>query len=305
VTSFDVPDGVRVDAGIARDADVSPYYDSLLAKVIVHARDRAAAVEAMADALDRTRLTGVASNLDLLAAIVDEPAFRAGDLSTGVRAEHSVVGSLADVDPRAVAAAAAARSLAPVASPRRAGPWSPGRPWRLAGVGERTTWLAGDREVVADVVLDGDANASVTVEEASFGCRLIGIDAADRLRLRVDAEPVTVQPAAGGRVVDTVVIDGRARRLRLAPPPTADRSTIQAGDADALAAPMPGRIVRVHVAEGDHVAANDPLLVLEAMKMEHVIAAAGAGRVSRVLVAVGDRVPRGAPLVTLDAESDR
>ena len=60
---------------------------------------------------------------------------------------------------------------------------------------------------------------------------------------------------------------------------------------------MPGRIVRVHVSEGDHVAANDPLLVLEAMKMEHVIAAAGAGRVSQLLVAVGDQVARGAPLV--------
>ena len=67
---------------------------------------------------------------------------------------------------------------------------------------------------------------------------------------------------------------------------------------------MPGRIVRIHVSEGDHVAANDPLLVLEAMKMEHVIAAAGAGRVSQLLVAVGDQVARGAPLVTLDADAD-
>jgi 3-methylcrotonyl-CoA carboxylase alpha subunit len=104
-------------------------------------------------------------------------------------------------------------------------------------------------------------------------------------------------------VVDTVAIDGRRHRLRVAPWPSADRGADTAGDADALAAPMPGRIVRIHVAEGDHVAANDPLLVLEAMKMEHVIAAAGAGRVSGLLVAVGDQVARGAPLVTLDQDA--
>jgi biotin carboxyl carrier protein len=63
---------------------------------------------------------------------------------------------------------------------------------------------------------------------------------------------------------------------------------------------MPGRIVRIHVAEGDHVAANEPLLVLEAMKMEHVIAAPGAGRVGGLMVAVGDQVTRGAPLVALE-----
>ncbi len=102
----------------------------------------------------------------------------------------------------------------------------------------------------------------------------------DEIRLAIDGVPAVVRPATGGRVVDTVAIDGRSHRLRLAPSPSADRGADTAGDADALAAPMPGRIVRIHVSEGDHVAANDPLLVLEAMKMEHVIAAAGAGRVA-------------------------
>ena len=126
----------------------------------------------------------------------------------------------------------------------------------------------------------------------------------DEIRLAIDGAPAVVRPATGGRVVDTVAIDGRSHRLRLAPSPSADRGADTAGDADALAAPMPGRIVRIHVSEGDHVAANDPLLVLEAMKMEHVIAAAGAGRVAQLLVAVGDQVARGAPLVTLDADAD-
>ena len=113
-----------------------------------------------------------------------------------------------------------------------------------------------------------------------------------------------VRPAIAGRLVDVVMIGDRAVRLRLAPPPEADRDEAARADHDALVAPMPGRIVRIHAGEGDHVAANDPLLVLEAMKMEHVIAASGAGRVTRLLVDVGDQVARGAALVELDAHGE-
>jgi acetyl/propionyl-CoA carboxylase alpha subunit len=308
VSAFDVPAGVRVDAGIAPGVDVSPFYDSLVAKLIVHAPDRDAAVDAMAEALDRTRLEGVASNLDLLAAVVAEPAFRAGDLHTGFLDEHDLVERLAVVDARAVAAVAAARTLAPATSAGPGpsddhGPWSAGHPWRVAGVGERSGWLVGTRAVEASVTRHAADAARVTAEGRAFEAILLAATS-DEVRLAIDGAPAVVRPATGGRFVDTVVIDGRASRLRQAPPPAADRGPNAARDTDALAAPMPGRIVRVHVAEGDHVAANDPLLVLEAMKMEHVIAAPGAGRVSQLLVAVGDQVARGAPLVVLDADAD-
>ncbi|HKF85268.1 MAG TPA: biotin carboxylase N-terminal domain-containing protein [Candidatus Limnocylindrales bacterium] len=308
VTAFDVPDGVRVDAGVAPGTAIPSFYDSLVAKVIVHARDRPGAVQAMAAALDATRLEGVASNLELLAAIVDEPAFRSGALTTAFLDEHAVVDSLKEVDPRGVAAVAAARSLGPAAGDEDDGPWSEGRPWRAAGVGERTTWLAGDRTIAAELTLEGDGTARVVVDGTTFHCRLTGRhDEGEerRVAIDVDREIVVVHPAVRGRFVETASVDGRATRLRLAPPPSGDRAGAEARDAGALAAPMPGRIVRVHVAEGDHVAANDPLLVLEAMKMEHVIAAAGAGRVSRLLVEVGDQVARGATLVTLDADGAR
>ena len=298
VAAFDVPDGVRVDTGVAPDVAVPPFYDSLVAKLIVHAPDRATAVDRLADALDRTRLEGVESNLDLLAAVVAEPAFGAGDLSTAFLEEHGVVAGLQTVDRRVVAAAAAARSLV------RGGadPWAAGRPWRAGGVGERTTWLAGGRRVTAIATRASAEAVRVEVEGDVFEGRLAGGGPAE-LRLEVDGEPVIDRPATGGRVVDTVRIGERAHRLRLASSPSADRAASEGGDAGALSAPMPGRIVRIHVAEGDHVAANDPLLVLEAMKMEHVIAASGAGRVGPLLVAVGDQVARGAPLVTLEAEA--
>jgi len=271
-----------------------------VAKIVVHAPDRDAAVDAMADALDRTRLEGVASNLDLLAAVVAEPAFRRGDLHTGFLDEHELVARLGEVDPRAVAGVAATRSLTPAATDgveagdAAAGPWSAGHPWRSAGVGERTRWIAGGRVVEATATTSAAWAATVGVDGAIYQATVAAATPGE-IHLAIDGLAVVVHPATGGRVVDTAVIEGRSHRLRLAPPPSADRGADAAGDPGALVAPMPGRIVRVHVSEGDHVAANDPLLVLEAMKMEHVIAAAGAGRISRLLVTVGDQVARAAP----------
>jgi 3-methylcrotonyl-CoA carboxylase alpha subunit len=304
VTAFDVPDGVRVDTAIWPGVAVPPFYDSLVAKLIVHGPDRGTAVDRLADALDHTRLEGVDSNLDLLAAVVAEPAFRSGDLNTAFLEDHDLVGALASVDARTVAAAAAARSVAPSAVAAAGGsadPWAAGGPWRIAGVGERTTWIAGGRHVEATATRT-DEGAVIAVDGVDFVARGASI-AGEGVRLELDGEPVLVRPATHGRWVDRVEIEGRTHRLRLAPPPSADRAASDPGDAGSLTAPMPGRIVRIHVRDGDRVAANDPLLVLEAMKMEHVIAASGAGRVGDVLVAVGDQVARGAPLVRLDTEA--
>jgi acetyl/propionyl-CoA carboxylase alpha subunit len=295
VTAFDVPEDVRVDTAVAAGVAVPPFYDSLVAKLVVHAPDRAAAIDSLADALDRTRLDGVETNLDLLAAVVAEPAFRAGDLHTTFLDEHDLVARAGRIERRAVAAAAAARSWAPA---DRDDPWT-GGPWRAAGVGERTTWDAGPGRITATTTRLPGHRARVEVDGASFEVRLVE-RRADGIRLELDGEPAHVRPATDGRVVDTVALRGDSYRLRLAPPPGADRAAGDGHDAGSLAAPMPGRIVRIHVAEGDHVAANEPLLVLEAMKMEHVIAAAEAGRVGRLLVDVGDQVTRGTPLVALE-----
>jgi acetyl-CoA carboxylase biotin carboxylase subunit len=297
VTAFDVPEDVRVDAAVAPGVAVPPFYDSLVAKLVVHAPDRAAAVDRMADVLDRTRLHGVETNLDLLAAVVAEPAFRAGDLRTTFLDDHDLVARLGAFEPGAVAAAAGARSL--LGADDAHDPWTSGRAWRAAGVGEPTTWNAGARLVTATTTRGPGLRARVDVDGEGFDVRLVERDG-ESIRLEVDGEPVRVRPATHGRVVDTVTIGGRASRLRLAPPPGLGRAPGDSGDAGSLAAPMPGRIVRIHVAEGDHVAANEPLLVLEAMKMEHVIAAPGAGRVGGLMVAVGDQVTRGAPLVALE-----
>ena len=333
VTAFEVPGGVRVDTGIEAGSTVSPFYDSLVAKVIAHGADRPEALERLRDVLDRLRFEGVASNADLLASVLAAPAFQAGALHTGFLEEHRIVQELGATEPRAVAAAAAARSLpAPrwrTSGPpaRRTGgvdhvgvmtlatsdatrdasgsrvrtPWAAGRPWRIGGVGEPTRWVAGGRTVDAVVDRTGDgARATVHIEGARFEVAVVAGDDAG-WRLDVDGHDALVRPGTGDRVVDVVLMDGRHHRLRLAAPPSPEALGPESDEPDALAAPMPGRIVRVHVAVGTHVVAADPLVVLEAMKMEHVIAATAPGRVVRLFVAVGDQVARGAPLIELDA----
>ena len=179
VTAFDIPTGVRVDTGIACGSTVSPYYDSLVAKVIAQARDRSASLERLRAALDATRIEGVVTNVDLLAAILDEPAFAAGDLHTGFLEEHRVADRLADVPDEVVVAAAAARSLAP-ASPLQGGdgdqtdPWRALVPWRVGRLGEPSRWLAGGRTFDAVTSLDaGRTGATVIIGPRSFDARLV------------------------------------------------------------------------------------------------------------------------------------
>jgi 3-methylcrotonyl-CoA carboxylase alpha subunit len=301
VTAFETPAGVRVDAGIARGSAVTPLYDSLLAKVIAHGPDRPAVIARLRDALDATLVSGVATNLDLLAAVLDEPAFLAGDLHTGFLDEHRLVERLGDAPDGVVAAAAAARSLAPLPA---GDPWRAGRPWRLGRSGERTRWRVGGAEVEAEAAVDA-ARTQALVRAGGAPpllVRWLGGDAAAGWSLDVAGETALVRPAIGGRRVETVTWRGRRYRVGLDEPPSADAPSADADEPDALTAPMHGRVVRVHVREGDHVRANATLLVLEAMKMEHVIAATAPGRVTRLHVAEGDQVARGAPLVDLDAQ---
>ena len=152
--------------------------------------------------------------------------------------------------------------------------------------------------------MDVDAaarTARVSVGDARFTVER-GTDGQGEATLVFGDGIVGVRPATGRRVVDTVTIAGRAHRVRRLPPPSRDHRPEVAPAGGAITAPMPGRIVRIHVSAGDDVAATQPLIVLEAMKMEHVIAAPSAGRVARLLVAVGDQVARGEPLAELAAD---
>jgi acetyl-CoA carboxylase biotin carboxylase subunit len=331
VTALDLPAGVRVDAGIAAGGVVSPHYDSLLAKLVAHGPDRAACIDRLVRALDETRVEGVATDVDLLAMVLDEPAFRAGALHTSFLAEHRIVERLVEVPEEVVAAAAGVRSLvlpdmsagpdAGRPATRVGDPWRLPVPWRVGRVGEPSRWRAGGRTLEAHTRPGGEppgvrvavadrtagdrtvadpAAVDRTAADRTYVVRLVGGSGATGWTAEVDGVPATVWPAGPERAADVVTWDGRRHRLAPAPPPAIGGLAAEADEPDALVAPMPGRVAKLLVAVGDHVVANAPLVVLEAMKMEHVIAAAAPGRVSQLHVGVGDQVGRGAALVDLE-----
>ncbi len=316
VTAFDLPETVRVDTGVGAGSTVSPFYDSLLAKVVAHQPDRASTIAALVDALDATRIEGVATNVDLLAAVLDEPAFRAGDLHTGFLDEHAVAARLGDVPDEAIAAAAAARSMgAPHGQPLDADaatgataaggdPWRIPVPWRSGRIDEPLRWVAGGRvRTTRTTVAPVGGSATVTIDGRGIVATRTGGDASVGWTVEIGPETALVRQAVAGRRVETVTWSGRRHRLAPAPAASDAGAAAVADSPDALTAPMPGRIVRIHVDAGTHVRANAPLVILEAMKMEHVIAASAPGRVAGVHVAVGEQVQRGQLLVDLDASA--
>ena len=299
VNVFEPPPFARNDVGVYSGADVPPYYDSLLAKLIVSGPDRPTAVERLAEALRSYRIDGVKTNLDLLLAIAEDPAFRAGDLHTGYLPERRIVETLRDVPPEAIAAAAAADFAASLAE-RPADPWRGPGAWRVGRVDQPSDWLAGDRLFEARVDRSGCAAAIVRVEDAVLEAEPLEEREGERV-VRVGVTNALVRSIGANE--RRVQWQERTHRLRRRPAPSVDEARgAHGGGSGSLVAPMPGRVVRVAVQEGQRVHANQTLVVLEAMKMEHVVEAPHDGVVRRVLVGVGDQVAGDDLLVELGEE---
>lgn len=291
VRRFHVPGDVRVDSGVEAGSAVGVRYDPLLAKVIAHGPTRAAAVRKLAAALERAELHGVATNRDLLVAVLRHPAFGRGDTHTGFLEQHRA--DLLGTRPVDVRHAALAAALARSAHRARALPagWRnlPSQPVRVAFEhrGERV-------EVDYLRTRDGIAT-SLDVEVVAVGPDVVrlrrgGVETAWPVTHYPPPDP-SGEPGPGDRVeVGPVTLTPLPRHP--APERRAPRGT--------TTAPMPGVVVRVEVAEGATVAEGELLLVLEAMKVEHRVRAELAGVVTAVPVAQGRSVAEGDVLVVLD-----
>ena len=291
LTRVVLPDSARVDTWVAEGASVSPYYDSLLAKVIAHATTREGAVRDLATALRETRIEGVSQNVDLLLATLENPSFVRGDLHTGFLAEHHVVEDLSEVPLEVLATVSALDHF----QSHVEDPWSSRRSWRLGRVDQPAAWSRAGVQHRASVTADLDS-PGVTVSRDGHS---VGVQRAANGVVLVDGQSVAVSGDDDWRVVQW---QGRSYRLERTGPVTVEATAGEgrSGAAGELLAPMPGRIVKVAVAKGEHVLANQPLVVLEAMKMEHVVEAPHAGVVADLRVKQGDQVPNGAALLTLE-----
>jgi acetyl/propionyl-CoA carboxylase alpha subunit len=305
-------EGVRVDGGIETGGAVQPLYDPLLAKVIVHGRDRADAAVRLGDALDATVLAGVRSNAAFLAEVARHPAFTAGEVSTAFVPEHFPGGWRPPVGREHLALAAAA-ILGDPPSPT-AGPWASLRGFRvLAPAGHPGRWrvlLDDDDGPALAVWVRGDG-ADMEMSITTPGASPPDFSGAHRVGVRLDGEDLEL--AVDGRHTrllalvcdDALHLCGgagwRAFR-RIAPAPAGHAAGDRREPAQgALPAPVPGVVASVEVAPGDAVDAGDALVVLESMKMYQAVEAPAPARVRAVHCAAGDTVTQGQDLVTLES----
>jgi 3-methylcrotonyl-CoA carboxylase alpha subunit len=281
-----LPADIRVDSGIEAGGEVTPFYDPMIAKLIAHAPSRDAALDQLANALDRTLVAGVRSNLAFLGALCRAAAFGEGKVDTGfIDRNLAALGAVPRGPDYAAAAAGVARLLGETedASPaaqesvRAFSPWAASDGFQLGGI----------RSIAVPVVVDGETtNATVT-----YGMEGVGIDVAGKT-------PATDATAFTGKEEVYVLRSGRQTRLRLQDLSVA---VVEGGAGDGVVkAPMHGRVLELFVRKGEPVAAGQRLAVIEAMKMEHTLRAPFAGIVAEVAVGAGAQVVEGAPIMVIE-----
>ncbi len=295
---------VRVDTGVREGDTVSPFYDPMIAKVIVHDRDRTSAMRRMAALMAATEVVGVTTNSALLEALCSHPAFVGGEVDTGFieRYRADLLPKPAPADDRTFAVA----TLARIAewTPASSDPWDLKNGFRLLEIGhDEVRWKDGEREatVIVRRLRDGKlrlelpgGSVDATVKRARDGRLAIGLG-------NDTFEASIVRRAAlDGGVDYTVFAGGGGRRLRLVDPLDVTQYEATAADETAVRSPLPGKIIDLKVKAGDSVSKGQPLLVLEAMKMEHTLNAPIDGKIKSVRYAVGEQVVEGADLVEFE-----
>mgnify|MGYP003668344025 CR=1 FL=1 len=283
-------EGLRVDTGVREGDEVTVHYDPMIAKIVAHGPDRETARARLYDALARVRVAGPATNEAFLRTLADHPDFRAGGFGTGFIAGHlaALAPPAADV-PDAVAALAALAEL--TRRPAADGtPWSDGRGWRLGGASQRRIVLIVGKSRYG-FLLDGENRLSRDGEPVRATGRWAGADCLEMTY----GDGIVRGNVFRDKDALTVFVDGVRYALKV-DDPLASRSG-GAADAGSLFARMPGVVVAVPVSAGDAVSAGAPLIVVEAMKVEHTLRAPADGTVTSVPYKPGDRVAEGAELI--------
>ena len=306
---------VRVDTGVREGDSVTPFYDPMIAKVIVHDRDRPSAMRRMAALMGETEVVGVATNAQLLKALCSHPAFVGGEIDTGFIERHrdELFATTQAADDRAFAVATLARLVEwreAVEAAARAShdPWSPWNrqdAFRLLDDGyDEVRWKDGEREVAVVAHRRRGGSLRLDLPGGSADAQVRRNDDG-RLAMRLGDETfvaTVVRRQTADGVDYTLFADGMTRRLRLVDPLDVTQYETAGAAEASVRSPLPGKIIDLRVKAGDRVSKGQPLLVLEAMKMEHTLAAPADGTVKTVRYAVGEQVAEGAELVEFEED---
>ena len=289
---------VRFDSGVEQGDAISPFYDSMIAKLIVWGVDREQALRRMDTALMQTHIVGLHTNVEFLRRVINSTSFATADLDTAlIERERAVLFDRPGLSPRWAVAALVAHQAAALQRAVDADPWSRTQGWRLQGRATRhfEVDMAGTRQAVAvghdgedwTVAFMGDRSV-VRARPLSLLDHEVTLDGhCQTLSVYVNGERCAVFGPQGGTVI---------RWVR-----SVDSGPVASHSEAGLRAPMPGKVVAFHVRAGDRVTRGQIVAVMEAMKMEHSVAAPRDGQVQCLSYGVGDQVDEGAELLTLVA----
>jgi 3-methylcrotonyl-CoA carboxylase alpha subunit len=287
---------VRVDDGVREGDAISPFYDSMIAKLIVHGATRAEALARLDEALAATHIVGLSTNVQFLRHVVKSRSFAEADLDTAlIPREAAVLFQQQPVGLQLAAAAAVAKTLLDEQAQAGTDPFSQRDGWRSHGVAlRRFEFDFGGERRRAELTTLHDGALVLAVEGQPGALAFRG--AGDAIELQYGNQRTRAVVYTQGETDHVFTAAGAAQIVAI-------DLLAHAGDAAAeggrLTAPMPGKVVSFAVKAGDKVTKGQALAVMEAMKMEHTIAAPADGTVAELLYAPGDQVAEGAELLKI------
>jgi len=303
--AFELGD-VRIDSGVRAGDAISPFYDPMIAKLIVWGADRAQALARMAQALSEFHIVGLATNIAFLKRLVEGDAFAHADLDTGLIERNT-----ATLFPPAGPAPLSALALAAVAlvaaetstSSNAADPWTSTHGWRMNGTYRRRLAFGDEYAATTQAkvyAIDMAYHAHGWTLEADGKAHPLALVSQhdSRYAIRLDGQAIQGTVRRDGETLH--VFTGGLHHVLDWHDPLAHAGEHETADGR-LTAPMPGKVVAVIASSGQLVKKGEPLVIMEAMKMEHTIAAPSDGLVEEVLYQVGDQVADGAPLLAFKA----
>jgi 3-methylcrotonyl-CoA carboxylase alpha subunit len=288
---------VRVDAGVREGDEISPFYDSMVAKLIVWGQSREQALARLSDALARTHIVGLHTNAAFLRRIVNSDSFTNADLDTAlIERERAVLFDQPGLSLEVAAAGVAAHALAQEQALEGADPWSRRDGWRMHGGATRRFDLEfGGAHHAVGLERAHDGTLTLAAGDARLPLQILA-SSGERHDLMLANRRQVLAVYARGERVSVFAYEGSASVVEVDVLAHAGEGAVHAGG---LTAPMPGRVVALLVQSGQTVKQGQPLAVLEAMKMEHTITSPRDGSIAELLYAVGDQVPEGGELLRL------
>lgn len=291
------PAAVRVDAGVREGDAISPYYDSMVAKLIIWGADRAQALARLEAALRDTHIVGLNTNVAFLRRVVQSKAFSQADLDTAlIERERETLFGPSKLPLEVAAAGVAALTLHSEAALQGSDPWSRRDGWRLHGGARRRLDLAvGETHHVVTLAHQHDGSLHMGLGGQTWPLQWQALGDG-RYDVQLASCRSTLSVYAQG---ERVAVFGEAGSLELQEFDPIAHAADGAASGGRLTAPMPGKVIAFLAKAGDAVKAGQPVAVMEAMKMEHTLTAPRDGTVEELLYGVGDQVGEGAELLKL------